>query len=91
MNDKSRFAVSCHHCSLSALCIPHSLTSEEMDTVDAEIKRAKPLKKIAKFLVRAKNSNHSMLSVQVHSKLIALMNLVKNTLWVSFYLGRLLG
>ena len=45
MNDKSRFAVSCHQCSLSALCIPHSLTSEEMDTVDAEIKRAKPLKK----------------------------------------------
>ena len=44
-NQKTKFQVSCQQCSLSALCIPKSLSNEEMDEVDATIKRAKPLQK----------------------------------------------
>lgn len=44
-SDKSNFTVSCQHCGLSAICIPTSLTDEELDIVDSEIKRAKPLHK----------------------------------------------
>ena len=45
MSDNQKFIVSCQECSLSALCIPKSLSVDEMDQVDAEIKRAKPLQK----------------------------------------------
>ena len=45
MSDHQKFTVSCQQCSLSGLCIPNSLTPDEMDIVEAEIKRAKPLQK----------------------------------------------
>lgn len=47
MSNNQKFVVSCQQCSLSGLCIPNSLTADEMDVVDAEIKRAKPLQKNA--------------------------------------------
>ncbi len=49
MSNNQKFTVSCQHCSLSALCIPNSLTREEMDIVDAEIKRSRPLQKNGKL------------------------------------------
>ncbi len=45
MPQNEKFVVSCQHCSLNALCIPHSLTMKEMDIIDTMIKRAKPLHK----------------------------------------------
>ncbi len=45
MNDAQKFIVSCQHCSLNGLCIPHSLTEQEMSEVDTSVKRAKPLQK----------------------------------------------
>ena len=45
MPQTEKFVVSCSHCGLNALCIPTSLTSEEIEVVDTEIKRAKPLHK----------------------------------------------
>lgn len=40
---KSTFTVSCQECGLNALCLPYSLTPEEMDQVDQTVKRNKPL------------------------------------------------
>ena len=45
MSQTEKFIVSCSHCGLNGICIPRSLTSEEIDLVDAEIRRAKPLHK----------------------------------------------
>ncbi|MBL4682613.1 MAG: fumarate/nitrate reduction transcriptional regulator Fnr [Pseudomonadales bacterium] len=42
---KNQFTVSCQACSLSELCIPNSLSTSEMDIVDATIKRAEPIQK----------------------------------------------
>ncbi|MEX2489606.1 MAG: fumarate/nitrate reduction transcriptional regulator Fnr [Pseudomonadales bacterium] len=40
---KSKFTVSCQECGLNALCLPYSLTLEEIDQVDQTVKRNKPL------------------------------------------------
>jgi CRP/FNR family transcriptional regulator len=45
MNAKNSFFVSCRACSLNALCVPHSLTKEEVEIVDAEVKRRKPVQR----------------------------------------------
>jgi CRP/FNR family transcriptional regulator len=45
MRDNPKFVISCQQCSLNAICIPKTLSEQEMDVVDAEIKRAKPLQK----------------------------------------------
>jgi len=42
---KNQFTISCQACSLSELCIPKSLSTSEMDIVDATIKRSEPLQK----------------------------------------------
>lgn len=39
------FTVSCHNCGLNELCLPYSLSDAEMDVVDAEMKRSRPLQK----------------------------------------------
>lgn len=38
-----KFAVSCQHCGLNAICLPQSLTDEEMAQIDERVKRGKPL------------------------------------------------
>ena len=40
-----KFTVSCQDCGLNALCLPYSLTIDEMDAVDKSFKRGKPLQK----------------------------------------------
>ena len=41
----SKYVVSCNQCGLNALCIPHSLTHKEMDVLDSEVKRGRPLQR----------------------------------------------
>ena len=41
----SNYVVSCQQCGLNALCIPHSLSQSEMDELDTEVKRGKPLQR----------------------------------------------
>ncbi len=41
----SRYVVSCQQCGLNALCIPHSLSEEEMDELDSKLKRGRPLQR----------------------------------------------
>lgn len=41
----NKFVVSCQQCGLNALCLPHTLTSTEMDQVDKAVKRGKPLQR----------------------------------------------
>lgn len=41
----SKYTVSCRHCGLAEICIPCTLTEQEMATVDSVIKRSKPLQK----------------------------------------------
>ena len=45
MKEQKNYAVSCQACSLNALCIPYSLTDDEIDIVDALIKRKKPIQR----------------------------------------------
>jgi len=50
MNDRtiargSKFTVRCQDCGLNALCIPHSLTEQEIDELDAQVKRGRPLQR----------------------------------------------
>lgn len=46
IDDKpAKFAVSCQDCGLNALCLPYSLTMDEMDVVDQSFKRGKPFQK----------------------------------------------
>ena len=45
MSKAETFTVSCQACGLNALCLPYSLSPSEMDVVDANVKRAKPLQK----------------------------------------------
>ncbi|MDH5737675.1 MAG: fumarate/nitrate reduction transcriptional regulator Fnr [Gammaproteobacteria bacterium] len=44
-NKPAKFTVSCQDCSLNALCLPYSLTMDEMDVVDKSFKRGKPFQK----------------------------------------------
>jgi CRP/FNR family transcriptional regulator, anaerobic regulatory protein len=41
----SKFVVSCQQCGLNALCLPHSLTDDEMGEVDEAVKRGKPIQR----------------------------------------------
>lgn len=41
----AKFTISCQECGLNALCLPYSLTIDEMDTVDKSFKRGKPFQK----------------------------------------------
>lgn len=41
----NKFTVNCRNCGLNELCLPYSLSEEEMDVVDAEVKRSRPLQK----------------------------------------------
>ncbi|MCB1643851.1 MAG: fumarate/nitrate reduction transcriptional regulator Fnr [Pseudomonadales bacterium] len=45
MSDSHKYVVSCQACSLNALCVPHSLTEEEIELVDATVKRSKPVQR----------------------------------------------
>jgi len=41
----SNFTVSCQQCGLNELCIPHSLSDTEMNELDSNIRRGKPLQR----------------------------------------------
>lgn len=43
--NQGKFTVSCQQCGLSELCIPNSLTFDEIDEVDSIVKRGKPLQR----------------------------------------------
>jgi CRP/FNR family transcriptional regulator len=45
MSDHKKYVVSCRACTLNALCVPHSLTENEIDIVDAAVKRSKPIQR----------------------------------------------
>jgi len=45
MKEQKSYAVSCQACSLNTLCIPHSLTDEEIDIVDTLVKRKNPIQR----------------------------------------------
>lgn len=45
-SDKTaKFIISCQDCGLNALCLPYSLTFDEMETLDKSFKRGKPLQR----------------------------------------------
>ena len=45
MSTAKNYTVKCQDCGLNAICLPYSLSTEEMDIVDESVKRAKPLQK----------------------------------------------
>ena len=63
MNSQARFTVSCQQCGLNELCIPHALTNQEMDEVDAVVKRGKPLQR-SDFLFREGDEFSSLYAVR---------------------------
>jgi CRP/FNR family transcriptional regulator len=45
MNDPRKYVASCQSCNLNVLCVPHSLTDKEIELVNAEVKRSKPIQR----------------------------------------------
>ena len=45
MNRHPGFTVSCQNCGLNELCIPHALSTAEINEVDRVVKRGKPLRR----------------------------------------------
>lgn len=45
MTAPDKFVVSCQQCGMNAICLPQTLTAQEMDEIDARVKRGKPLQR----------------------------------------------
>ncbi len=91
MDEANRFSVTCQQCGLNALCIPYALTHDEMDVVDATIKRAKPLHKNDKIF-EAGTSFESLYAVRSGAVKTFTVDEQGNEHVVGFYLpGELIG
>jgi len=63
MNAKASFTVSCQNCGLNELCLPHTLSVDEMDEVDSIVKRGKPLQR-GEYLFHAGDDFSSLFAVR---------------------------
>lgn len=63
MSANGKFSISCQQCGLNELCIPHTLTADEMDEVDQIVKRGKPLQR-GDYLFSAGDQFHSVFAVR---------------------------
>lgn len=87
----SNYTVSCGHCGLAELCIPHTLTRQEIERVDSIIKRHKPLHK-GDDLYREGDSFSCLYAVRSGSFKVYTMEEDGSEQVIAFYLpGEILG
>ena len=91
MSRQSEFTISCQQCGLNDLCLPHTLTNEEIEKVDSIIKRRKPLKR-GDYLYNAGDEFSSIYAVRSGSIKAFIIDEEGEEQVVGFYLpGELLG
>lgn len=91
MNSTKTFNVSCQQCGLNELCIPHTLTSGEMDEVDSIVKRGKPLQR-SDYLFNEGDAFKSLFAVRSGSIKSFSIDDEGNEQVIGFYLpGEILG
>lgn len=88
---KTNFTVSCQQCGLKELCLPHTLTDEEVQRVDEMIKRGKPLQR-GEYLFRTGDSFSSIYALRAGSIKVSSIDDEGDEQIVGFYLpGEILG
>ena len=91
MTSPSKFTVSCQQCGLNELCLPHTLTSAEMDEVDQIVKRGKPLQR-GDYLFGTGDPFHSIYAVRSGSLKVFTIDDEGEEQVIGFYLpGEILG
>lgn len=91
MNNQTRFVISCQNCGLNELCLPHSLTDDEMDEVDSIVKRGKPLQR-GEYLYSTGEGFSSIYAVRSGSIKVFTIDDEGEEQVIGFYLpGELLG
>ncbi|MBT4163093.1 MAG: fumarate/nitrate reduction transcriptional regulator Fnr [Gammaproteobacteria bacterium] len=91
MTSQSKFTVSCQQCGLNELCLPNSLTIDEMDEVDRVVKRGKPLQR-GEFLYSTGEDFSSIYAVRSGSIKVFTIDDEGEEQVIGFYLpGELLG
>jgi CRP/FNR family transcriptional regulator len=91
MSRQSEFTISCQQCGLNDLCLPHTLTNEEIEKVDSIIKRRKPLKR-GDYLYNTGDEFSSIYAVRSGSIKAFTIDTEGEEQVVGFYLpGELLG
>ncbi len=87
----SNFSVSCQQCGLNELCLPQSLTEEEIERVDEVVKRSKPLQR-GELLFRTGDNFRSIFALRAGSIKVSSIDDEGDEQIVGFYLpGELLG
>lgn len=91
MNAKASFTVSCQNCGLNELCLPHTLSVDEMDEVDSIVKRGKPLQR-GEYLFHAGDDFSSLFAVRSGSIKVFSIDDEGEEQVIAFYLpGEILG
>jgi CRP/FNR family transcriptional regulator len=89
--NQTNHTVSCQQCGLSELCIPHTLSNDEIDRVDQAVKRSTPMQR-GDHLYRAGEPFHSLFVVRSGSIKVYALNDDGNEQVIGFYLpGEILG
>ncbi len=91
MSSQEKFSLSCQQCGLKELCLPHSLTHDEMDEVDRIVKRGKPLQR-SEYLFHEGDEFQSLYAVRSGSIKVFSIDDEGEEQVVGFYLpGEILG
>ena len=91
MSTPDKFTVSCQNCGLHELCIPNSLTSEEVEQIDNIVKRSKPLQR-GEHLYSAGQPFTSLYAVRSGSLKVYSLNDEGEEQVIAFYLpGEIMG
>lgn len=89
--DFSKIKVSCRNCSLAELCLPHGLNKQELERLDAAVRRSKPLHR-GDFLFRSGEAVSSLFAVRSGSIKLYAMTPGGDEQIIGFYLpGEILG
>lgn len=91
MSEQKKFNVSCQQCGLNELCIPNSLTLNEMDEIDRIVKRSKPLQR-GEFLYHEGDEFRALFAVRSGSVKVFSIDDEGDEQVIGFYLpGEILG
>ena len=91
MTPPAKFTVSCQQCGLNELCLPHSLTMDEIDEVDQIVKRGKPLQR-GEYLFSTGDEFSSIYAVRSGSLKVFSIDDEGEEQVIGFYLpGEILG
>ena len=91
MSNNGDYAVSCQHCGLRAICLPQSLSDQEMEQIDAQVMRGKPLQR-GQMLYTAGSSFRSLYAVRSGAlKAYASVNEILSTIMLNIVAVQLMN